>query len=434
VTPEEFNTIAMAMAEARRRRGGPSPGEAHRLALALPSLLGDHPDAIEPLRTMLGLKECEILLQSDSPEYRKLLHTQLLSQLNSTFSASMLEKLEAFLNGLLSGYGLKGNYEEKTNSSGRKPGKSPQRDQWSEGPAQVAQPDIKSWLFGLATGALATLGLLYLGLLGTRQLGWDPLASENQHHQRITPKESAATSQSQAEPTIPVLPRKTIPQVQAVPSQSMLDLTSGQTTLLQACAIKLERVGEIQKPADSTNYGPRLKNNWNGEAIPNQPQLIVLHETVIGQEATIKAFQSHHPNDSDQASYHVLIGSRGERIRLVPDNDRAYGAGDSAFGDYTIQARQGSDPSINNVALHVSLVTPADGQGNDERDSHSGYSAAQYRGLAEQVLIWQGLYGIPMSRVTTHAAVDRSHSRYDPRSFRWDRFDAAYKATKRECG
>ena len=39
----------------------------------------------------------------------------------------------------------------------------------------------------------------------------------------------------------------------------------------------------------------------------------------------------------------------------------------------------------------------------------------------------QVLYDIPMERVTTHAAVDRRHSLYYQRSFRWDRFDRAYQ-------
>lgn len=50
------------------------------------------------------------------------------------------------------------------------------------------------------------------------------------------------------------------------------------------------------------------------------------------------------------------------------------------------------------------------------------------------MLLWQARFGIPMGRLTTHAAVDRSHSRYDPRSFRWDRFDAAYAKAPASCG
>ena len=68
-----------------------------------------------------------------------------------------------------------------------------------------------------------------------------------------------------------------------------------------------------------------------------------------------------------------------------------------------------------------------------ESDGHSGYTPAQYRAAAAQVLLWQGRYGIPYSRLTTHAAVDRSRSRYDPRSFRWDRFEPAYRRAAQLC-
>ena len=39
-----------------------------------------------------------------------------------------------------------------------------------------------------------------------------------------------------------------------------------------------------------------------------------------------------------------------------------------------------------------------------------------------------------MRRITTHAAVDRSHSRRDPRSFRWERFDRAWLQAASSCG
>ena len=40
----------------------------------------------------------------------------------------------------------------------------------------------------------------------------------------------------------------------------------------------------------------------------------------------------------------------------------------------------------------------------------------------------------PSAGVTTHAAVDRSRTRYDPRSFRWDRFDPHYQEFVQLCG
>ena len=191
---------------------------------------------------------------------------------------------------------------------------------------------------------------------------------------------------------------------------------------------------ERQAPVDATNFGVRRPRDGAGGAVPNRPALIVLHETVVPLEATLRLFATPHPRDADQASYHVLIGRDGTVLRLVPDGERAYGAGWSAWGDASIRHRPGTPQaggSINNVALHVSLETPPDGRGDG--DAHSGYTPAQMRALAGQVLLWQLRWGIPQRRITTHAAVDRSQSRRDPRSFRWERFAQAWSAAAGRC-
>jgi N-acetyl-anhydromuramyl-L-alanine amidase AmpD len=201
---------------------------------------------------------------------------------------------------------------------------------------------------------------------------------------------------------------------------------------LARCTARLDLAAERATPADPTNFGERQPADSFGRPVPRQPQLIVLHETVMGEPETLAFFRTPHPKDADQASYHLLINRQGERLRLVADEKRAFGAGMSAFGDFTVRIRPESVGSINNVALHLSFVTPPDGRGDSP--AHSGYTPAQYDAAAAQVLLWQARHGIPLSRLTTHAAVDRSHSRYDPRSFRWDRFMAAYRKAAGSCG
>jgi N-acetyl-anhydromuramyl-L-alanine amidase AmpD len=201
---------------------------------------------------------------------------------------------------------------------------------------------------------------------------------------------------------------------------------------LQACAAKLRLPPELPRPADATNFGVRQRRDAFGREVPHVPQLIVLHETVISAPDTVKRFATPHPRDDDQASYHTLVDREGQRLRIVPDGGRAFGAGMAAFGDFTVRIRPGSVGSLNNVALHLSLESPPDGRGDG--DAHSGYTAEQYRVAAGQVLLWQAAFGIPLSRVTTHQAVDRSHSRRDPRSFRWDSFDAAWRQGAQRCG
>jgi len=201
---------------------------------------------------------------------------------------------------------------------------------------------------------------------------------------------------------------------------------------LAACAAKLRLPPELPRPADATNFGERQRRDAFGREVPNRPQLIVLHETVISAADTARRFATPHPRDDDQASYHLLVDRAGQRLRIVPDAGRAFGAGMAAFGDFTVRIRPQSVGSLNNVALHLSLESPTDGRGDD--DAHSGYTAEQYRVAAGQVLLWQAAFGIPMSRLTTHEAVDRSHSRRDPRSFRWEAFDAAWRDAAQRCG
>jgi N-acetyl-anhydromuramyl-L-alanine amidase AmpD len=200
---------------------------------------------------------------------------------------------------------------------------------------------------------------------------------------------------------------------------------------LERCRRRLALAPERPAPAYATNFGERRRRDSFGRPVPARPALIVLHETVLPAEDTLRFFATPHPRDEDQASYHMLVDRSGARLRIVPDERRAYGAGMSAFGDFSVRIRPTSVGSINNVALHLSLESPPDGRG--DAPAHAGYSDAQYAAAAAQVLLWQARHGIPMSRVTTHAAVDRSHSRYDPRAFRWNRFDAAYRRAAERC-
>ncbi len=163
-------------------------------------------------------------------------------------------------------------------------------------------------------------------------------------------------------------------------------------------------------PAHPTNFGDRFRTDIHGQVLQQEP-IIVLHETVASAQSALNFFQTPHPRDEDQASYHELITLNGWILHLVPWSKRAYGAGNSMFGSESVQTNPRLAPSVNNFALHFSLETPPGGRHNGRQ--HQGYTEAQYRALAW--LIAQT--GIPAERVTTHAAVDRSGERMDPRSF-----------------
>ncbi|MBF2048623.1 MAG: N-acetylmuramoyl-L-alanine amidase [Elainella sp. C42_A2020_010] len=166
--------------------------------------------------------------------------------------------------------------------------------------------------------------------------------------------------------------------------------------------------------ADLTNFGDRYIKDLNGRLTDHAP-IIVLHETVGSARSAINYFQTPHPRDEDQVSYHTLIGLDGTIYYLVPPDKRAFGAGNSVFiganGAESVQTNPDFPPSVNNFAYHISLETPADGDNNNS--SHSGYTNAQYQSLAWLV----AKTGVPNDRITFHKTVDRSGSRQDPRSF-----------------
>jgi hypothetical protein len=206
--------------------------------------------------------------------------------------------------------------------------------------------------------------------------------------------------------------------------------TPAATTATLACLSRGSQ--EIAAPADPSNFGDRQPINWKGEAVLHTPQLIVLHETVVDEKTALALFQRHQSDDGQQASYHMLIGREGQRIRVVDDDKRAFGAGDSAFQRQAVQLRQAIPASVNNFALHVSLVSPPNGA-DGEAHTHSGYTPAQYESLARQIALWQSRYGIPSSQVTTHQEVDLSGTRHDPRSFDWSALGRNLRAQLRAC-
>ena len=261
------------------------------------------------------------------------------------------------------------------------------------------------------------LGLVLLAIGACSRLPWQPEAAD-QPGRPVDREAPTATPPTEPPPPLPVLADH--PELRR------------SAALVARCAKRLGVEPPVRKLADSSNFGERLPKDAWGRELPHRPQLIVLHETVTSLEGTLAHFQRHHPRDDDQSSYHRLVDRDGTVFEVVPDGKRAYGAGQAAFGDFALVSRPGRSPSVNNVALHISLVSPSNGRGDG--DGHSGYTEAQYRALASQVLLWQATYGLPLARLTTHEAVDRSRTRSDPRSFHWSLFLEAHAAEAERCG
>lgn len=172
--------------------------------------------------------------------------------------------------------------------------------------------------------------------------------------------------------------------------------------------------------ASPSNYGDRFKADSDGNILNNQP-LAVLHETVGSAMSAVNTFRNSHENSNQQVSYHALITLDGTIVYFVPADKRAFGAGNSAFksteGIETVQTNPYLPPSVNNFAYHISLETPPDGRGKNSA-SHSGYTDNQYKSLAWLL----AMSSISDNRITTHAYVDRSGNRTDPRNFDSDKF------------
>jgi N-acetyl-anhydromuramyl-L-alanine amidase AmpD len=168
---------------------------------------------------------------------------------------------------------------------------------------------------------------------------------------------------------------------------------------------------------DPSNYAARLGRDAYGNRLDTNPSMVVLHETVYGLSSAVNTFTTYHPHDTDQVSYHLLLGEHGRVVQAVDPSQRAFGAGYSAFQGRWVITNPSMAGSVNNFALHLSLETPLDGE--DSEPGHSGYTTIQYDNLAVVLADWMRRYRIPFEAITTHRHVDLGLERADPRSFDW---------------
>jgi N-acetylmuramoyl-L-alanine amidase len=197
-----------------------------------------------------------------------------------------------------------------------------------------------------------------------------------------------------------------------------------QRRLLQLQAKILQRT--TLRRIDPSNYGQRYRLDGFGNPVDPTPKVIVLHETVYGLSSALNTFATAHANDADQVSYHSLVGLDGELVRVVDPDDRAFGAGFSAFNNQWVISNPKLGGSVNNFALHLSLETPLDGE--NEGAAHSGYTDVQYDTMALELSHWMRRYRISPEHITTHQHVDLGGERADPRSFDWSQLAVRLKA------
>lgn len=260
----------------------------------------------------------------------------------------------------------------------------------------TAAPQQPPWM------AAAAAGLLLFGGVGWLVRDW---------HQVMQPAPMAPAPGQRSAPA-PPLQQAWVSPLQH--SCSVHDIHQRQR--LQQLMAQV-RTAPVQVRVDPSNYGERFARDAFGNAVNPSPQVVVLHETVYGLRSAINTFVTHHDADSEQVSYHALIGEDGGLVKLVDPSKRAFGAGNSAFNGHWVVTNPQVGGSVNNFALHVSLETPLDGE--NDNPGHSGYSRGQYDTLAALLAVWMERFQIPPESITTHRAVDLGGERADPRSFDW---------------
>jgi hypothetical protein len=300
----ELFALARGLAMSARRRGLTPQEAPAAIARSLLHLLADQPNLQEALVALVRRPACMALLAAEADALAPA-RQQLLDRGGVNTSAAIAGLEAAFVDGLREGW-----------QQAAGPARSPGRD------ADAQEPDLRTWLVGLAAGVAVGAVLCWLALAALRVTAPQPQQASS--GPALDPNKAASAGSTASLP----------------PSSGMESAPAG----LQACANLASPQSETQRLAAASNFGKRQPSDATGAAIPSSPALIVLHETVLDLPSTIALFQRNEPSDAAQASYHVLIGRNGERVRIVPDRERAFGAGDSAFGDLRFKTSVSNPP------------------------------------------------------------------------------------------
>jgi N-acetyl-anhydromuramyl-L-alanine amidase AmpD len=153
------------------------------------------------------------------------------------------------------------------------------------------------------------------------------------------------------------------------------------------------------------------------------PLLVVIHETLISAEDSIKL----HGDPEYFASYHSLVKKDGCIVYLTPGDCKAYAAAESTFTD-SFGEEQSIEGSVDDFAYHIALETPFDGLING-LDYHTGYTKEQYNSLA-----WLcASVGAFPNRIVTHGEIVTPKTD-EPRCFNYDYFYERFNFTRKIVG
>lgn len=159
----------------------------------------------------------------------------------------------------------------------------------------------------------------------------------------------------------------------------------------------------------------RAPAHWQQTPSPNHSarrapvSAIVLHADASSRvESSIDWIR----REESKVSYHLLIGRNGTVFQAVHPDRRAWHAGTSRY--------DGVD-NVNDFAVGVCL--------SNRNDGVEPYPMAQQGAAADVCAVLCGVYGIPVDRITTHAAIALPAGRKtDPRGLDVDAFRAMVAA------
>jgi len=141
---------------------------------------------------------------------------------------------------------------------------------------------------------------------------------------------------------------------------------------------------------------------------------IVLHATAGGYEGSLAWLI----DPRSRVSAHYLINKQGLCHQLVPDSEKAWHAGRSAFrGEY----------GVNAFSIGIELVNA-----NDGRDA---YPEEQVRACAELCAHLCYAHHIPRDRITSHYTISHAlQGKTDPKHFPWERFSSIFREAIGDVG
>lgn len=161
--------------------------------------------------------------------------------------------------------------------------------------------------------------------------------------------------------------------------------------------------GLVTKPAVTWLTSP----NCDARPADTRIDMIVIHDTETPGVTDARAIWRHFARPASHVSAHYVIGKAGEIVQCVPDQLRAWHAGESYL--------DGQD-GLNDTSLGIELVNAQTG-----RDP---FTTAQYRSLVALVSYLVAEYQVPRSRIVGHKDITlKPHVKHDPApNFSWGRF------------